>query len=59
MTDSVKRIGLLAGAGEVPAHFAERAAQKGIRIVSVSFSDEINTRLEPLVEKAYSYSSMF
>ena len=54
MTDLVKRIGLLAGAGEVPAYFAQQAAQRGIRIIAVSFSDEIHTRLEPLVEKAYS-----
>ena len=54
MTDLVKKIGLLAGAGEVPVHFARQAAQRGIRIISVSFSDEIHTRLEPLVEKAYS-----
>ncbi len=54
MSDSEKKIGLLAGAGEVPAHFAKQAAQKGIRVVAVSFSDEIHTKLEPLVEKAYS-----
>ena len=54
MKDSIKKIGLLAGAGEVPAHFAIRAAQKGICIVAVSFSDEIHTKLAPLVEKAYS-----
>ena len=44
MKDSIKKIGLLAGAGEVPAHFAIRAAQKGICIVAVSFSDEIHSR---------------
>ena len=54
MIDSAKRIGLLAGAGEVPAYFAQRATQIGIRIISVSFSDEIHARLEPLVERAYS-----
>ncbi len=54
MSDSEKRIGLLAGAGEVPAHFVKQASQRGIRIVAVSFSDEIHTRLQPLVEKAYS-----
>ena len=54
MTDLAKRIGLLAGAGEVPAYFAQQAAQRGIHVIAVSFSDEIHTRLEPLVEKAYS-----
>ena len=54
MKDQSRRIGLLAGTGEVPVYFAERAAQSGIRIVSVSFSHEIHSKLEPLVEKAYS-----
>jgi hypothetical protein len=54
MSDSVKKIGLLAGAGEVPAHFARKAGQRGISIIAVSFSDEIHVKLEPLVEKAYS-----
>ena len=54
MSDPENKIGLLAGAGEVPAHFAKQAAQRGIRIIAVSFSDEIHTKLEPLVEKAYS-----
>ena len=54
MSDSEKKIGLLAGAGEVPAYFAKQAAQRGIRITAVSFSDETHSKLEPLVEKAYS-----
>ena len=54
MSDPENKIGLLAGAGEVPAHFAKQAAQRGIRIIAVSFSDEIHAKLEPLVEKAYS-----
>ena len=54
MNDQSKRIGLLAGAGEVPAYFAECAAQSGISIVCVSFTDEIHATLKPLVEKAYS-----
>ncbi len=54
MNGQSKRIGLLAGAGEVPVYFAGRAARSGINIVSVSFTDEIHATLEPLVEKAYS-----
>ena len=54
MSDSEKKIGLLAGAGEVPAYFAKQATQRGIRITAVSFSEEIHSKLEPLVEKAYS-----
>jgi len=54
MNGQSKRIGLLAGAGEVPVYFAGRAARSGINIVSISFTDEIHATLEPLVEKAYS-----
>lgn len=54
MSDLEKKIGLLAGAGEIPAYFAKQAAQRGIRITAVSFSDETHSKLEPLVEKAYS-----
>jgi len=54
MKDQSRRIGLLAGTGEVPVYFAEQAAQSGIYIVSVSFSDETHSNLEPLVDKAYS-----
>ena len=54
MSDSEKKIGLLAGAGEVPAHFARKAGQRGLSIIAVSFSDETHAKLKPLVEKAYS-----
>ena len=54
MKDRPRRIGLLAGTGEVPVYFAERAVQSGIRIVSVAFSNAIHAKLEPLVDKAYS-----
>ena len=56
MKNKSRRIGLLAGNGEVPVYFAERAAQNGISIVSISFSDEINEKLKPLVDKSYSIS---
>ena len=49
----------LAGNGEVPVYFAERAAQNGISVVSISFSDEINEKLKPLVDKSYSISLGF
>jgi len=54
MSGSEKKIGLLAGAGEVPAHFARKAMQRGLSIIAISFSDEIHAKLEPLVGKAYS-----
>ena len=53
MSDSEKKIGLLAGSGEVPAYFAKQAAQRGIRITAVSFSDETHSKLEPLVERIF------
>ena len=56
MKHQPKRIGLLAGAGKIPVYFAKRVAQSGIRIVSVSFNDEIHASLESLVDKAYSIS---
>ena len=51
-----QRIGLIAGAGEIPVYFAKKAHEDGIRIVSVSFTDEIDARLKPFVEKNYSIS---
>ncbi|MCH8156194.1 MAG: UDP-2,3-diacylglucosamine diphosphatase LpxI [Nitrospinae bacterium] len=54
MNNQSRRIGLLAGSGEIPIYFAARAAQSGIRIVAVSFTDEIHSQLAPFVEKGYS-----
>ncbi|KMP11795.1 hypothetical protein UR09_02540 [Candidatus Nitromaritima sp. SCGC AAA799-A02] len=54
MINPSHRIGLLAGVGEIPVYFAERAAQNGIRIVSVAFTDEVHSELKPFVEKSYS-----
>jgi DUF1009 family protein len=51
-----QRIGLIAGAGEIPVYFAKKAHEDGVRIVSVSFTDEIDARLKPFVEKNYSIS---
>ncbi len=49
-----QRIGLVAGAGDIPVYFASKAAENGIRIISVSFTEEIGARLAPYVEKNYS-----
>mgnify|MGYP001158639914 FL=1 len=54
MNDQSRRIGLLAGLGEVPVYFADRAMRNGIRIVSVAFTDEIHSQLMPFVERGYS-----
>ncbi|MEE9498093.1 MAG: UDP-2,3-diacylglucosamine diphosphatase LpxI [Nitrospinaceae bacterium] len=49
-----QRIGLIAGAGEIPVYFAKKAQENGLRIVSVAFTDEMDARLKPFVEKNYS-----
>ena len=51
---ATERIGLIAGAGEIPVYFAKKAREAGLRVVSVAFTDEIDARLKPLVEKNYS-----
>ena len=55
-TQAPERIGLIAGAGEIPVYFAKKAQEAGLRVVSVAFTDEIDARLKPLVEKNYSIS---
>ena len=52
---SKKIIGLIAGAGEIPIYFARKAQQNGTRLISVGFSDEIQTNLSPYSEKCYSF----
>lgn len=49
-----QRIGLLAGAGEIPIYFARKAREEGIDLVSIAFSDDIDSNLEPFVDKHYS-----
>ncbi len=53
-TLAAQRIGLITGAGEIPVYFAKKAQENGLRIVSVAFTDEIDARLKPFVEKNYS-----
>lgn len=48
------KIGLIAGAGEVPVYFARKASQRGIKLVSIGFSDEIQKGLAPFSEESYS-----
>lgn len=48
------RIGLIAGAGEIPVYFARKAASAGARLVSIGFTDEIHAQLAPFAEKSYS-----
>ena len=53
-TSVAQRIGLIAGAGDIPVYFAQKARESGLRIVSVAFTDEIEAGLKPFVEKSYS-----
>jgi UDP-2,3-diacylglucosamine hydrolase len=48
------RIGLIAGAGEIPVYFARKASKNGVRLVSIGFTDDIQSQLAPFAEKSYS-----
>lgn len=48
------KIGLIAGAGEVPVYFARKASQLGIKIISIGFTEEIQNSLMPFSEMSYS-----
>lgn len=54
MENLEQRIGLIAGSGEIPILFARKASQKGIKVVSISLTEEIGVGLEPHVHKNYS-----
>ncbi len=54
ITVNTRRIGLIAGSGDIPLYFARKAAQNGIELVSIGFTDAIRTSLEPYAQKAYS-----
>ena len=47
------RIGLIAGAGEIPVYFARKAVESGLRLVSIAFSNDTDEHLRPFVEKNY------
>lgn len=53
METSAQLIGLIAGSGEVPVYFADKAKAQGIRVVSISLTKEIGELIEPLVEKNF------
>ncbi len=53
-THPTSRIGLIAGAGEIPVYFARKAQQNGTRLVAIGFTDEIQSELKPFVENSYS-----
>ena len=54
-SNPTKKIGLIAGAGEIPIYFARKASLNGTRLISIGFSDEIQSSLFPYSEKCYSF----
>ncbi len=50
-----KKIGLIAGTGEIPIYFARKARQNGTQLISIGFSDEIEANLSPYSEKSFSF----
>ncbi len=48
------RIGLVAGSGEIPVYFADKASKNGVRLVSIGFTDAIQSDLAPFSEATYS-----
>ncbi|TDJ49902.1 MAG: LpxI family protein [Nitrospina sp.] len=53
-TPTNRRIGLIAGAGDIPLYCARKAREKGMYVVGIAFTDEIEARLKPLVDVSYS-----
>jgi len=54
--DTTQPIGLIAGAGDIPVYFARKAKERGIHLISVSFTEAIGETLAPYVEKNYCIS---
>ena len=54
-SNPTKKIGLIAGAGEIPIYFARKASLNGTRLISIGFSDAIQSSLFPYSEKCYSF----
>ena len=52
-TSSNRRIGLIAGAGDIPLYCARKAREKGMHVIGIAFTDEIEARLKPLVDTSY------
>ncbi len=54
MTDQINsKIGLIAGAGEIPVYFVKKAQEKGISIVSIGLTEDIHKDLKPYVDSSY------
>ncbi len=48
------RVGIIAGAGEIPVYFAEKAFDDSVELVSIGLSKEIEIRLAPFSAAHYS-----
>ncbi len=53
MQPTHEKIGLIAGAGEIPIYFARKASQLGIKIISVGFTEEIQQGLTPFSQMSF------
>ncbi len=50
---NIKRVGLLAGGGDLPFHFLKNAKRQKIEVVLMKIQDESNNKLDNLVNKIY------
>ncbi len=48
------RVGIIAGAGDIPVYFAQKAFAENVELVSIGLSKEIETRLAPFSASHYS-----
>lgn len=51
-----RKIGIIAGAGDIPIYFARKAQEEGIAVVGIGLTDEVRDNLEPYVETSHSIS---
>ncbi len=49
-----RRIGLIAGSGDIPVYFADKASKNGACLISIGFSEDIRSRLAPFSSKHFS-----
>ena len=55
MADNIKRLGLIAGSGELPVLLANEANSKGLNVISIAFTEESAKSLKPFSTIVYQY----
>ena len=55
MVNNIKRLGLIAGSGDLPALLASEANSKGLDVISVAFTEESAKSLKPFSTVVYQY----